>query len=79
MTVPERLNARPAAIRLSRLRAPARNGEVRANAQNHPHNIPPKLQNADAFGQAAGDRAAQTVAHCPCKLQTGQLPAIEIP
>jgi hypothetical protein len=79
MTVPERLNALPAAIHPSPLRATARNGDVRSNPQNHPDDTPPKLHNGDAFGHGTRDHAAQTVAHCPCKLQTGQLPAIEIP
>jgi hypothetical protein len=79
MTVPEHLSPRQAAIHPSRRRAHARNGEVRANPGKHPDDTPPKLHNGDAFGHGTGDLAAQTVAHCPCKLQTGQLPAIKIP
>jgi len=79
MTAPERLSACPAAIHPSRRRAPARNTEVRSNSENDRHNARPKIQNKPAFRTGTGVRAAKTVTPCPCKLQTGQLAAIEIP
>jgi len=79
MTVPECLYTRQAARHHSRRRAHARNSEVRANPGKHPHNTSQKLQNGDAFSRGTGHHAAQTVATCHCKLQTDQLPDIEIP
>ena len=79
MTVPECLYTRQAPSHPSRRRAHARNGEVRANRGKHRDNTPPNLQNCDPFGHGTGDHAVQTAATCPCKLQTDQLQAIEIP
>jgi hypothetical protein len=79
MTVPEHLSPRQATSHPSRPRTHARNGEVRANPGKHPDNTPQKLQNGGAFSHGTGHHAAQTLATCPCKLQTDQLPAIEIP
>jgi hypothetical protein len=42
-------------------------------------NADPKMQNRPAFRTEIRVRGAQTVAAFPCKLQTGQLPDIEIP
>ena len=79
MTVPEYLNATPDAVHPSRLRAPARNAEVRSNSDRYRDNSSQKMQNGRAFCSGIRVRAAQTVAACPCKLRTDQLPAIQIP
>ena len=79
MTVPECLYTRQATSYPSRRRAHARNGEVCANRGKQPGNTPQKPQNGNAFSPGTGHHAAPTVAICPCKLQTDQLPAIEIP
>ena len=79
MTVPERLSARLVPIQLSLRRAPARNAEVCSNSDYDRDNTRPQIQNGSAFSHQTGGRTAQTVAPCTCKLQTGQLAAIEIP
>jgi hypothetical protein len=79
MTVPESLNARPAAVHPSQLRAPARNAEVRSNSDHYRNHAPLKMQNGRAFCTAIGVCTAQTVAASPCKLRMSQLSAIEIP
>jgi hypothetical protein len=66
MTPPERLNDRPAAIRSSRCRAPARYAEMRSNSDNDRHNACPKMQNKSAFSHAIGIRASETVAPRSC-------------
>jgi hypothetical protein len=79
MTVPEYLNAHSAAVHPSRLRAPERNAEVRSNSDHHRDNAAQKMQNGRAFCSDIRVRDAQAVAACPCKLQTDQLLAIQIP
>ena len=79
MTVLERPNTRPAAIHPSRLRAPARNAEVRSNFDNYRCNDGSKIQKRTLSRTGIGVRFAQNGATSPCTLQKGQLPPIEIP
>ncbi len=79
MTAHECLNTCPALVRHSRLRAPARNAEVRSNSDNYRGNAGPKMQNGASCRPEIGVRAAQTVAASRCKPQNGQMPVIEIP
>jgi len=79
MTVPEHLNAPPAAVHPSRRRASARNAEVRSNSDHYREHAALKMQNGRAFCSRIGIRAAQALAACPCKHRTDQLPAIQIP
>ena len=66
MTPLERLDAPPAAIHLSRRRAPARNAEVRSNSDSDHDDARPKIQNGPAFRPGTGVRAPRTVAPRPC-------------
>jgi hypothetical protein len=71
MTVPERLNARPPAIRPCPCRTSARSAEVRSNSDNDRDNARPKLHNKSAFSHATGVRALRTFAPRTCgTLQT---------
>jgi hypothetical protein len=53
MTARERLNDRPAPLRPSRRRAPARTAKVRSYSDITSHDKPPKMQNKPAFHFAA--------------------------
>jgi hypothetical protein len=79
MTAPERLNARPAAIRPSRCRAPARNAEMRSNPGASPHHAHPKMQNKPTFNRELGTQATPMAAPRPRSPRTGCLALIEIP
>jgi hypothetical protein len=79
MTALERLNARPASIRPSPRRAPARNAKVRSNSDTSPQDKPLTTQNKPAFHSAADVRAAATVTPRPGNSLTSPLAPIEIP
>jgi hypothetical protein len=64
MTVPESIITRLAATRPSRLRAPARDAEVRSVSDNYRDNACPKIQNGPKVHPAIGVRAAETIATC---------------
>jgi hypothetical protein len=49
MTVPERLDARPATFHPSRHRAPARNAEVHPNSDNHSDDAVGKYKTSPHF------------------------------
>jgi hypothetical protein len=62
MTAPECLIASPIAIHPSRLRASARNAEVRSNSDKDCNNARPKMQNTSTFSHRTEARASRTVA-----------------
>jgi hypothetical protein len=79
MTVLDSPNTRPAAIHPSRLRAPARNAEVRENFDNYGCNGGSKIRKWTLPCTEIGVRFARNGATYPCTLHKGQLPPIEIP
>jgi hypothetical protein len=79
MTALERLNARPAPIRPSPRRAPARNAKVRSNSDTSPQDKPLTTQNKPAFHSAVDVRAPATLTLRPGSSLTSLLTPIEIP
>ncbi len=79
MIPPERLSDRPVSIRPSRRRAPARNDEVCSKSINDRDNARANARNRYPLRTRTASRVAQIVVPSPCKLQSGQLAAIEIP
>ena len=79
MTAPERINDRPAPLRPSRRRAPARTAEVRSNSDNDRNNPCPNMQNKPTSDSAARVHSAATVTLRPTSSPTSHLPPIEIP
>jgi hypothetical protein len=65
MTVPECLSVRPVAVRPSRRRAPARNAEVRVNADNDRGDAGLEIPNKPTFNPVSEVRGTRTIAHRP--------------